>query len=154
MTNFFQFDAEDEALVQGYNWTTNTDGYVVTYKRGTPLFLHTLLLGEIGVDHINGDLLDNRRSNLRIATAAQNMQNRKKWGKAGNRPHASKYKGVSFTHSMKKYQAIIRKDGKLKYLGSFDTEEEAAKVWDENARILHGEFARLNFPREEERGAL
>jgi HNH endonuclease len=91
------------------------------------------------VDHINGNTLDNRRSNLRLATHKQNMQNRKK--------HNCKnpYKGV-YEKRSGRYTAMIFDNSKLKNLGVFETAEEAAKVYDARAAILHGEFARLNFP--------
>jgi hypothetical protein len=91
------------------------------------------------VDHINGDTLDNRRSNLRLATHKQNMQNRKK--------HNCKnpYKGV-YEKRSGRYTAMIFDNSKLKYLGVFDSAEEAAKVYDARASIIFGEFARLNFP--------
>ena len=90
------------------------------------------------VDHINGDRIDNRISNLRGATHKQNSQNRP------SRQGSSEYKGVCYRSDRSKWVADI--DGKR--IGSFNTEEEAAKAYDEQAQINHGEFAKLNFPNE------
>jgi hypothetical protein len=90
------------------------------------------------VDHINGDGLDNRRSNLRVCTDAGNAQNSKP------RKHR-RFKGVR--HRTKNcYQVSIFANGTKFYLGSFRTEIEAARAYDQAARNHHREFARLNFP--------
>ncbi len=93
------------------------------------------------VDHANGDILDNRRSNLRAATRSENNSNRQKFS---NGTPASKYKGVQFTHG--KWAASIQKDKERKWLGYFKHEDSAAKAYDIAAKELHGEFAVLNFP--------
>lgn len=94
------------------------------------------------VDHINGNGLDNRRSNLRTCTRQQNQFN--------SRPRigTSKYKGVTWFEINGKYGkwcAKIRKSGKTTHLGYFKDEIEAAKAYDAKAKILFGEFARPNF---------
>jgi len=89
-------------------------------------------------DHINGDGLDNRRSNIRIATKQQNSQN-----VAPGRNNRSGFRGVSVTrrgHIMANCQGV--------YLGSFKTVEDAARRYDEEALIRYGEFARLNLQEE------
>jgi len=93
------------------------------------------------VDHRNGDSLDNRRENLRLATQAENMQNRRK-----RKNTTSRYIGVWFAKEKGKWESRIRQDGKKIYLGSFDNEADAAKAYDEAAKRCRGEFARLNFP--------
>ena len=84
------------------------------------------------VDHINGDGLDNRRSNLRLATQAQNNANRR--SKDGS---SSQYKGVCWNKTTGRWAATI-------CLGNFDTEEQAARIYNKFAREVFGEFARLN----------
>jgi len=105
------------------------------------------------VDHINCNPLDNRRSNLRPATDQQNTQNRRKWHKQGNSIYRSKYKGV-YTKITRKgviyYCSHIRENGVLKYLGLSIPQKKQRWFGDENARRLHGNFARLNFPMEGE----
>jgi hypothetical protein len=103
--------------------------------------MHRLILGYEGpldVDHINGDGLDNRRCNLRLATRGQNLRN----GRA--RPNATGYRGVYIEWDGVPAAAITI-NGKRKYLGRFKTLEEAARAYDNAVPKEHGEFARLNF---------
>lgn len=83
------------------------------------------------VDHINGDRSDNRLANLRAASSAENHQNR-----ISNRG-ISKYIGVSWNAQRRKWQAHIAVDGKSRYLGLFDSEEEAYAAYLEAKRELH-----------------
>lgn len=88
------------------------------------------------VDHRNGDSLDNTRSNLRIATPAQNMRNvRRARGR-------SRFKGVSANR--RGWRALIGVNRQILQLGTFPTEEEAARAYDAAARLHHGEFAATN----------
>jgi hypothetical protein len=93
------------------------------------------------VDHRNNNTLDNRRSNLRIATQSQNRQNRRK-----RENTTSRYVGVSFDKQTNKWKVKIKTETKEIYLGRFSSEIEAAKAYDAAALKYHGEFARLNFP--------
>lgn len=107
-------------------------------RRRLGLGLHSFLLGTTRiVDHVNGDTLDNRRANLRVASASQNMANRPGRSRCG-------YRGV--TSSEGAYRAQICPDGQRKYLGTFRTAEAAARAYDAAAIDLYGEFAFLNFP--------
>jgi hypothetical protein len=94
------------------------------------------------VDHINGNVLDNRRCNLRLCTRAENARNVKK-----SKSNTSGYVGVHA--SGKKWRATVALNGKNYCAGSFEDKVEAARARDRKAIELHGEFARLNFPREE-----
>jgi hypothetical protein len=99
------------------------------------------------VDHINGDPMDNRRDNLRICTVQQNNWNRKR------RPNgSSSFKGVCAVGG--RFTANIAPNGKMTHLGSFATEEEAARAYDKAAREHYGEFACLNFPSDNSRSAV
>lgn len=106
------------------------------------LHLHRLILG-LGegqeADHINRDTLDNRRSNLRVATRTQNI-----WNRSSGEGFASPFKGVSRRKSGK-WVARITINGKRVSLGYFWSEEEAAKAYDRAALENFGEFAYLNF---------
>jgi hypothetical protein len=94
------------------------------------------------VDHINGNGLDNRRCNLRLATVLQNNVNRR------SRPGStSKYVGVHWCSDRGKWMAAIGSDnGRKKNLGRYLDEVEAAKAYDKAAFAMYGEFANLNFP--------
>ena len=109
----------------------------------TPIFnkYSRLLRGKAGkgqfVDHINGNGLDCRRSNIRICSHAENMRNRKtaKSNKIG-------VKGVYLSRG--RYRAEIESKGVRYRIGTFDSIELAGKAYDEAAERLHQEFARTN----------
>ena len=91
-------------------------------------------------DHIDGNGLNNRRSNLRICTEQQNAFNRKR------REGSSQFKGVYWQKEVRKWYAHIKINQKDIYLGGFHKETDAAKAYDAAAIGLFGEFARVNFP--------
>ncbi len=115
------------------------------------IFLHRIILERIlgrplvrheFTDHINLNGLDNRRSNLRVATNQQNQRN-KRTAPIGK---SSRFKGVTWHKHTGKWQARISVNKQTKYLGVFEIEEEAAKTYDAAALRLFGGFALLNFP--------
>lgn len=87
------------------------------------------------VDHINGDGLDNRKSNLRVCTQRQNSCNTLKYS-----TNKSGYKGVSFSKDTNKWRATIVVNYKQIHLGLFNTPEEAAEAYINKAREIQGEF--------------
>ncbi len=91
------------------------------------------------VDHINGDGLDNRKENLRLCTQSQNLQNQNRY-----RPG---WKGVY--PKGRRWGMQIAANGESHSLNGFCDSRSAAKAYDKLAKILHGEFACLNFPDEE-----
>ena len=97
------------------------------------------------VDHKNNDYLDNRVENLRFASHSQSAMNRR-FERTPTSQYASRFKGVYPQGS--RWRAHIRVDGVLKHLGTYDTEEDAARVYDLKAVEYFGEFANLNFPEE------
>lgn len=152
-------DDDDVRLLSGYRWYLHAPKAAnVRYaaanikddsgKRRT-VGMHRLLM-EPGkgfeVDHINGNGLDNRRSNLRIVTRRQNLQNQRKACAT-----ASRYRGVYRNRG--RWCARITLDYKAFYLGSFASEEAAAAAYDSKAVELFGEYARLNLPRRVERSS-
>jgi hypothetical protein len=99
------------------------------------------------IDHINRNTLDNRRANLRIASPADNVHNSVRVRGVPT----SGFRGV--TRDKKRWAATIVTGCQSRRIGTFDTAEEAARAYDDAARMYHREFARLNFPREGERSA-
>lgn len=93
------------------------------------------------VDHINGDGLDNRRSNLRVCTKAENVRN-----SGRSRRNTSGYKGVSWEKVCSKWRADIVFKGRKYTIGFFHDPAEAARAYDRKARELFGPYARLNLP--------
>lgn len=136
-------DKQDKHLLADYSWSIHKHGYPHARVNGEVVRIHQLIMpakdGYL-VDHINGDKLDNRRSNLRYATVAQNQYNRK----VGQKNNKSGYKGVWYREDQKKYRALIRFNNKLKHLGQYKTAEEAAEVYNNAAKSLFGDYARLN----------
>lgn len=151
---FALVDDEDAAAVLAHKWyaVRSVPGYTFYADRKirrpdgsrAHMKLHTFLTGWPLVDHINLDGLDNRRSNLRPATTAQNARNQRRY-----RNNTSGYKGVTWHRRDQNWQAYIRVDGCRHHLGAHVTPEEAARAYDAAAREYFGEFAYLNFPTEE-----
>ncbi|MDD5010940.1 MAG: AP2 domain-containing protein [Phycisphaerae bacterium] len=98
------------------------------------------------VHHKDGDGLNNTKENLQIVTVAENNRYCRKRGRGGS----SKYKGVSIHKRSGKWQASIKYDGVRKSLGSYESEEEAGRAYDEAAKIYHGQYAVLNFREEKQ----
>lgn len=146
------FDPEFSAVFSLWNWFAKADRgnwYAARThhqktnagRRSITIRQHSVVLpisDGFVVDHINGNSLDNRRSNLRISTVSENAANQKT--RVGN----SQYRGVSRAGA--RWQARIGCDGAQKYLGNFSNEAEAARAYDQAAVVAFGPFARLNFP--------
>lgn len=145
-------DAIDGDLILR-RWSSHSWGYAQSHtvtsngKQGK-LLLHRVILerilnrpmqkGEIA-DHINGDRLDNRRSNLRIATDTESARNR---GRRSD--NTSGYKGVVWSKGMKKkWAAQVYANRKRVYIEYFDTPEEAHEAYCKAAKEIYGEFARF-----------
>lgn len=152
-------DDRDFEAMSHYKWHARK-GVRTWYAEGhghredgapTHLSMHRLIMGApegMQVDHIDGNGLNNTRENLRLCTRAENQFNRACSG------GKSKYKGVSLHRNGKKWRAQIWFADKRVDLGLFIDEEDAARAYDEAARRLFGQFARLNFPLEQEQSAL
>lgn len=101
-------------------------------KKRVTLLIHRIIMDApkgLLVDHINGNPLDNRKCNLRLATKSMNAHN------AGKRKNAtaSKYRGVTHTNGW--WQARIQVQGKQFNLGIRKTEEEAAQLYLDYCRL-------------------
>lgn len=150
-------DDEDYELIKDFVWHIQKDkgnfyarcNVKVNGKYKSPK-MHRVIMGVSDsphphIDHANGDGLDNRRINLRKATIAENSRN------AGpNSRNTTGYKGVykyKEGHANEGlYTATLRCKDKKHHGGYFKTAIDAAKKYDELAKIHHGEFAYLNFP--------
>ena len=135
-------DEADFPLVCQHKWYARVRGntsYAVATVDGRPTLLHRLLMaaerGQI-IDHIDGDGLNNSRANLRLASHQQNMRNRRP---AGGK---SRFKGV-FSEG-DHWRVCIKVDRESVHLGSYTSEEKAARQYDRAARLFYGEFARTN----------
>jgi len=136
-------DATDSTTISSYRWIIRKDRHYIgarTKIDGKYIILSRFLMKpqeNMVVDHINGDQLDNRRSNLRICSIRQNVQNAVK----ARIPLSSKYKWVYWSRAARKWAAEVNKT----YLGLFASEEDAARIADEYAKQAQGPFARCNF---------
>lgn len=139
-------DAADATAVEGALWHVHVSGHtqyagtMVAGAKRSRAFLHRLLIcadnGQV-VDHIDGDGLNNRRSNLRIATQAENLRNCRKPS-----TNTSGVKGVHWCKRNKKWQAQIKDNGKSKYLGLFASLEDAGAAYAKASADIHGAFGR------------
>jgi len=140
---------DDLALIESKTWgiiqsrvkSGTYPPYLCCYVNRARVYLHRLVVQcETGVvDHIDGDTLNNCRSNLRVVSQRENMWNRKKRAAA-----TSRFKGVFLDRKLGKWRAAITCDGKKKHLGVFTDELSAAIAYNNAAVQLFGEFSMLN----------
>lgn len=140
-------DAADAPLVAGRRWKLHDAGYAhsTATRDGveTSIYMHALILPvdpPLTVDHRDCNPLDNRRSNLRVATRADQQHNKR--AQCNNR---SGFKGVSWHRLRGRWRATIQIDGRHRHLGLFDDPADAARAYDEAAIAAWGDFARANF---------
>lgn len=141
-------DKRDASLAR-FKWryleSRNGRGYAVRSVAGAFLYLHREVLGATSgaqVDHRNGNGLDCRRNNLRVATHAENQQNR-----GAQRNNTSGYKGVVWDAARSCWRAEIQGGGRRRFLGRFATAEGAAQAYAEAAGVFHGEFMCATSPK-------
>jgi hypothetical protein len=150
LNTFTMIDDEDFEWLNKYKWNVGGRGYVGTslpQKDGfrKRLLMHKLLLPvnpPYEVDHRNLNRLDNQRCNLRKCTRSQNRCNT---GKI-KIPTSSIFNGVSYDKNENTWGAFIKENGRLKRIGTYKNEVNAAIAYDKEATRIYGEFARLNFP--------
>lgn len=112
-------DLEDVDKIKDISWYITEFGYVRDTKK--TCFLHNIIMGCKGIDHISRNKLDNRQFNLRICSQGDNAFNRSNMSN-----NTSGYKGINNRYG--KYQSQISFKGKRITLGCFETFEEAVKV--------------------------
>ena len=135
-------DEEDYERLTKYSWRLKQSAGGNLYAQrdahdGSLIVMHREVLKpppDKQVDHINGDGLDNRRSNLRVCSPGQNQANAEGWS------GTSEYRGVRWRESKGKWVAEIKIDGKSHHIGYFDDEVEAARAYDRRAMEEWGEF--------------
>lgn len=148
LTKGYSATVDDE----DFEWLNQWKWFAMSLRNGNLLYAGRAVRGEDGkqhtllmhrfimnppagaeIDHINGNGLDNRRANLRLATTAENLRNRGVF-----RNSKSGYKGVVYNPANGKWKVTIN-------LGTFDTPEEAARAYDDAITKLFGTLARPNF---------
>lgn len=120
-------------VIYAMRTTPNSEG------RPRSILMHSFICGYARPDHKDGDGLNNQKSNLRPATRSQQNANRR--SHAGT---SSPFLGVHWYSATGKWRAQITKDRKVKTLGYFTNQADAAAAYNAAALDLHGEFAHLN----------
>ena len=144
-------DGAEYDRLNKYNWYACRQGncfYARRQERRRFIYMHRQVIAArkgMVVDHIDGNGLNNRRSNLRLCTVRENMWNRRPTG------GPSPYKGVRRRKENKKWAAQINCRGRRYHLGYFQNQIDAAIAYDKMAANLFGPFAYLNFPKETNR---
>ena len=147
---YVQIDIEDFDKLSQWSWSLTQSGYagrsfrvgIRSADKKKVVLMHRFIMdapSDMLVDHINHNILDNRKENLRLCTKSENSRNRKI--QSNNK---SGYKGV-YCKSQSIWGCQIKINGKNKHLGYFVDPIEAAKTYDIHAKEIYGEFAYLNF---------
>jgi len=136
-------DDSDFEELNKYNWQLSNFNAVVRHVKGEKqVQLHRMVMKAplgIEIDHIDGNRLNNQKSNLRFATSSQNKMNR-----GPRKDNHSGYKGVSWHKQINKWTSRIQIGNTYKHLGLFENIIEAVKAYNNAALKFHGEFAWLN----------
>ena len=148
---YAEIDASDRSKIEGYRWYPIFAKTGVVYAQAEVRIgvnqykwipMHRLIANTpdgMETDHIDGDGLNNRRSNLRACTRAQNNRNQRI-----RKDNSTGYRGVRKVTNSPNWYAQVRVDNRDIYLGTFTTPEAAAQAYNEAAKRHHGEFANLN----------
>lgn len=144
-TPFVVDDCDDE-VVASRRWYAKRDkrkrkpkAYVTSGEFRNSVILHRLIAGAtrgVHVDHVDGDTLNNRRSNLRLCTNAENSRN-----VTAHVDSRTGIKGIHFCRSTGRWRAQICLEGERIHLGRFSTKEQAHEAYCKAAKALHGQFA-------------
>lgn len=136
-------DEKDFAYLSQFCWYFHKGYARRLVWKGSPVLMHREILGlknsRMCVDHVNGNPLDNRRLNLRIASRSQNAKNQR------TRPdNTSGYKGVSWHERLKMWKTQIQVNKNKKHLGVFNSKEEAYMIYVMAEEFYYGKFARTS----------
>ena len=129
-----------ESFLGDYVWSSNGTGYASSRGGGKLQTLHRLIMNpedNESIDHINGNIMDNRRENLRICTIGDNCKNR---SKSVNR-YAPGLMGISWHKQSKRWRARIMPDGKEIALGLFKTRLEAVRAYASARKMYFKNFS-------------
>lgn len=135
----FFIDIEDFWKVKDYCWCKNKDGYLRGWINKKRMLLHRLIMNcpdNMVVDHINHDITDNRKNNLRILTHQQNMMNMKI-----HKNNTSGASGVKWNKLIGKWTADITINNERIYLGYFENFDDAIKARKEAEQKYFGEYS-------------
>ena len=143
-------DDDDFEYLNQFKWhvlISRNTFYAIRHLRIKKKFVKSILMHRfimntdkgLVVDHLNGNTLDNRKSNLRNCTHGENIRNQKLSIK-----NTSGYKGVSWSTNKKKWFTQIQCENKKIFIGYFINPIDAAKAFNEAAIKYHGQFANLN----------
>ena len=135
-------DDDDYEWAKSIGWHIDSKGYARCSYKGKNKFMARLIMKiddpKIFVDHINGNTLDNRKCNLRLASNSQNQANRQR-----HPTNTSGFRGVYWNKKSNKWQAGIKYLRKSIHLGMFDTPEEAHEAYKKAAFEIYGDYTEL-----------
>lgn len=137
------FASETRGKGTGFFYAARQTPHPTKKGKQAMVYMHRAILNSpkgMVTDHINHNTLDNRRENLRVCTNAENLRNRVKSPQC----KLSQYKGAVPVKGG--WDAVISVGGRPKYIGTYETEREAALAYDRAAEQRYGEYAQLNFP--------
>ena len=135
-------DDEDFETLNQFYWQANSQFAVFRQTENGTVQIHRLIMNapnDMEVDHIDGNRLNNQKSNLRLATSSQNKCNR-----GPRKDNTSGYKGVSWHKQLSKWTARIKSGKKYKHLGLFIKKVDAALAYNQAAQEIQKEFAFIN----------
>ena len=139
----FYIDKEEFDNIKKYCWREDAYGYAVTTRNRKNIKMHKLITNttkEEIIDHINNNPLDNRKSNLRICNAQQNVFN-----SSTPKNNTSGFKGVYWNKSKNKWEVKIGLNYKNIHIGRFADKEEAIKARVEAEKKLFGEYSNIDW---------
>ena len=137
-------DDDDFERLNCHKWHLSSQGYARRFdggrKKQSCIYMHRVIINtpnNLLTDHINGNKLDNRKSNLRVCNNSQNVANRSLM-----RNNTSGLVGVSYTNKNKTnpWVAKIKIDNKRIHIGYFRSKKEAHAAYSAISKIAKGEF--------------